>query len=239
MRDMLGVTSFPFMALLSVKSSGPSSSNTNNVNSNMELMLRLEGPRLLEIPPAQMTTYLNATITQHADVLAVEEGRRLQREEDQRLREEQNREYQETLLEDQMRENARQEAVDRVRQAQEEEEEAERRKRAKEENRLEDAKATIEKAGGEPPVGSPGVARLRFTLPNGKKVDRRFHAVDTIEVLRAFLVLHFHTQQIEIKNFGLSTSFPRKTFGEEDSKVTLEESGLAPQAVMMVQDLDA
>merc|ERR1711957_262560 len=203
----------------------------------MELMLRLEGPQLFKIPPSQVITYLNTAITRHTEVLAVEERRRLQREEDQRLREEQNREYQETLLEDQMRETERQEAADRERRAWEEQEEAERLERAKEENRLEDAKATIDKAGGEPPAGLKGVVRLRFTLPNGKKIDQRFHAVDTIEVLRAFLVLHFHEQQIEIKNFGLSTNFPRKTFVKEDDKVTLEESGLAPQAVVMVQDL--
>jgi FAS-associated factor 2 len=206
----------------------------------MDLMLRLEGPQLFKIPPSRVITYLNTTITQHSEVLAVEEGRRLQREEDQRLREEQNREYQETLLEDQMRETERQEVVDRERRAKEEKEEAKRLARAKEENRLEDAKATIEMAGGEPPAGSEGVTRLRFTLPNGKKVDRRFHTADTIGVLRAFLVLHFHEQPgIEIKNFGLSTNFPRKSFGDEDREATLEEAGLAPQAVVMVQDLDA
>jgi len=240
MRDMLGVTSFPFMALLSIKSSGLSSSNTNNVNSTMELMLRLEGPQLLKIPPSQVLTYLNTTITRHAEILAMEESRRLQREEDQRLREEQNREYQETLLEDQMREAERQEAVERERRAQEEEEEAVRLERVKEENRLEDAKAMMKTTGGEPPAGSKNVARLRFALPNGKKIEQRFHVADTIGVLRAFLILHFHEQQdIEIKNFGLSTNFPRKTFGEEDDKVTLEQSGLAPQSVIMVQDLDA
>ena len=239
LRDMLGVTSFPFMALLNVKSSASSSSNSNNNNLTMELLLRMEGPQLLTIPPSQITTYLNTTITRHAELLAVEEARRLQREEDQRLREEQNREFQETLLADQMREIERQEAQARERREQEEKEEEERLKMAQEKSRLEDAISIVERAG-EPAAGAKqGVARVRFTLPNGKKVDRRFHSGDTIETIRAFLFVHFHEQGIEMKNFGLSLNFPRKTFKDEDDKVTLEEAGLAPQAVVMVQDLDA
>mmetsp|Transcript_1516 Transcript_1516/g.2762 ORF Transcript_1516/g.2762 Transcript_1516/m.2762 type:complete len:453 (+) Transcript_1516:123-1481(+) len=241
MRDMLGVTSFPFMALLSVKSSGSSSGNGNNNNGGsvpMELLLRMEGPQLVKIPPAQITTYLNTTITRQAEVLAAEEARRLQREEEQHLRREQDREFQETLLADQMREIAVQEAAEQERREQEEKEEEERLKKAKEESRLEDARAMLESAG-EPPAGSKGVARMRFAFPNGKKVDRRFHTVDTIETVRSFLIVHFHEQGIEMKNFGLSTNFPRKTFNEEEGKLTLEEAGLAPQAVIMVQDLDS
>eukprot|EP00986_Skeletonema_menzelii_P018502 scaffold26649_cov123-Skeletonema_menzelii.AAC.1 len=239
LRDMMEVTSFPFMALLSVKSSS-SANNTNNNNISMELLLRLESTQLFTIQPSQITTYLNTAITRHAQIIAEETARRLQREEDARLREEQNREYQEALLADQMREMERNEQLERERREREEEEERTRVEMAKEQSRLEDAKRILELSGGEPAVGTKvGVARMRFTLPNGKKVDRRFHSSDTLEVLRAFLTLHFDETGVEIKNFGMSTSFPKKTFGEEDNKLTLEEAGLAPQAVVMVQDLDA
>eukprot|EP00984_Skeletonema_dohrnii_P007969 scaffold2937_cov100-Skeletonema_dohrnii-CCMP3373.AAC.1 len=240
LRDMMEVTSFPFMALLSVKSSSSSSTN-NNSNISMELLLRLESSQLFTIQPSQITTYLNTAITRHAQIIAEETARRLQREEDARLREEQNREYQEALLADQMREMERNERVERERREREEEEERMRLVLVKEQGRLEDARRILELSGGEPAVGTKvGVARMRFTLPNGKKVDRRFHSSDTVEVLRAFLTLHLEeTEGVEIKNFGLSTSFPKKTFGEEDNTLTLEEAGLAPQAVVMVQDLDA
>ena len=235
-RDMLGVTSFPFMAVVNVKST---SANSNTTTPVPELLLRMEGPKLLTIPPSQVTTYLNTTITRHAEVLAMEEARRLQREEDARLREEQNREFQETLLADQMRELQRQETMERERREREEKEEEERLKVAQEASRLADAKSIIDKAS-EPLVSmKQGVVRLRFTLPNGKKVDRRFHATDTIEVIRAYLIVYFDEESIEIKNFGLSTNFPRKTYCDEDNSSTLEEAGLAPQAVVMVQDLDA
>lgn len=238
LRDMMGVNGFPFMAVLNVKSGSSSGNNGNNVT--YELLLRMEGPQLMTIPPAQITTYLNTTVTRHAEVLAVEEARRMQREEDQRLREEQNREFQETLLADQMREIEQREAEERERREREDKEEAERLKEAKEESRLEDARSLVEQAV-EPPVGlKQGVARMRFTLPNGKKVDRRFHSSERIETMRAFLIVHFHEHGIEMKNFGLSTNYPKKTFkAEEDDKLTLEEAGLAPQAVVMVQDLDA
>lgn len=237
-RDMLGVTSFPFLALLIVKSGGSSGNLDNGAGVPMELLLRMEGPSLMKIPPPQITTYLNTAVTRQAEVLAAEEARRLQREEDQRLREEQNREYQEALLADQMREVERREAAERERREREEREEVERSRKAKEEGRLEDARATIEQAG-EPPAGSAGVVRMRFALPNGKRVDRRFRAADTIGILRAFLVVYFHEQGIDMKNFGLSTNFPRKTFGEEEDGLTLELAGLTPQAVVMVQDLDS
>jgi FAS-associated factor 2 len=241
LRDMMDVTSFPFMALLSVKSSAGSSSASNNNNTaTMELLLRLESNQLFTIQPSQITTYLNTAITRHAQIIAEAEARRIQREEDARLREEQNREYQEALLADQMREIERNEREERERREREEMEERVRLEEAKEQSRLEDAKSILEKSGGEPPVGTKvGVARMRFTLPNGKKVDRRFHSSDTVEVLRAFLTLHFDESGVEIKNFGLSTNFPKKTFSEDDNKLTLEEAGLAPQAVVMVQDLDA
>ncbi|KAL9188771.1 hypothetical protein ACHAXT_007149 [Thalassiosira profunda] len=237
LRDMLGVTGFPFVALLSVKGTSNNSRGSND-RVSMELLLRMEGTKLMTIPPAQITTYLNTAITRHAEALALEEARRLQREEDARLREEQNREYQETLLADQMREIERQEAAEQGRREQEAREEEERLKKAKEESRLEDARATLENAGGEPSAG-PGTARLRFTLPNGKKVDRRFRSADTIDTLRAFLTVHFDEQGIEIKNFSLSTNYPKKTFGEEDDGATLEEAGLGAGGVLMVQDLDS
>ena len=243
LRDMMDVTSFPFMALLSVKSTGSSSSSsssTNNNNITMELLLRLESTQLFTIQPSQITTYLNTAITRHAQIIAEETARRLQREEDARLREEQNREFQETLLADQMREIERNQREEAERREREEQMEGKRMEVAKEQRRLEDAKCILEQSGGEPDVGiKVGVARMRFALPNGKKIDRRFHNSDTVEVLRAFLTLHFDETGVEIKNFGLSTNFPRKTFGEEDNTLTLEEAGLAPQAVVMVQDLDA
>ena len=232
LREMLNVTSFPFMALLNVKNS---SSNRTNNSVEMELLLRLEGDKVLTLPPAQITTYLSTSLTRHGQMLAEALAARLAREEEVRLREEQDREYQEALLADQIREIERREEEERRAREEEEQKEAERLKGQKEQERMDRARQLT----SEEPAAGPGVARIRFTLPNGKKVDRRFRSEETVEVLKAFLMVHFEEEGVEIKNIGLSTNFPRKTFGEEDNGLTLEEAGLSPQAVVMVQDLDA
>jgi FAS-associated factor 2 len=229
LREMLDVTSFPFMALLNVKST------INNLE--MELLLRLEGPQILSIPPTQITTYLSTSLSRHADLLAQALAARLAREEEVRLRQEQDREYQEALLADQIREIERREEEERAKREDEEKAELERLAGEKERRRVERARELMEKCV-EPAAGS-GTARIRFTLPNGKKVDRRFRNEETVEVLRAFLVLHFEEAMVEMKNFGISTNFPKRSFGEEEDGLTLVEAGLSPQAVVMVQDLDA
>jgi hypothetical protein len=69
----------------------------------------------------------------------------------------------------------------------------------------------MDRTGGEPPQSSnvPGLTRLRFALPNGKKDDRCFRgSVNTVEMLRAFLIMHFHENGIETRNIVLSTNSP-------------------------------
>lgn len=238
LREMLDVTSFPFMALLNVKTTG-NSRNSNNVNSlEMELLLRLEGEQILSLPPAQITTYLSTSLTHHAQLLAEAMAARLAREEEVRLRQEQDREYQEALLADQIREIERRQKEERQKREEEERLEEIQLAGQLERQRMERAREIMKRCP-EPSAGG-GTARIRFTLPNGKKVDRRFKSEETVEVLRAFLMVHFDEMEgNEIKNIGLSTNFPRRTFSEEDDGLSLEEAGLSPQAVVMVQDLDA
>jgi FAS-associated factor 2 len=201
----------------------------------------MEGPQLFSVPPDQIAVYLRSAITRHAELLAAEAARRLIREEEQRLRAEQDAEYREALAADRCREDERRSAAERERRGREEEEEAARAREAAEAGRIERARSVVGRSGGEPPAGSPGVARLRFALPDGRRVDRRFRgSVDTIGTMRAFLVVHFHESGMGgMRNVGLSTNFPRRTYEESDDGMTLEEAGLAPQAVVMVQDLDS
>ena len=158
-------------------------------------------------------------------------------EEEVRLRRERDAEYQEALLQDQIREIERREEEERKQKEEEERREAELAIRRVEVERMEKARDIMSECV-EPPAGS-GVARIRFTLPNGKKIDRRFRNEETLEVLRAFLMVHFEEEGVGINNIGVSTNYPRRTFGEEENGLSLEEAGLCPQAVVMVQDLDA
>ena len=56
-------------------------------------------------------------------------------------------------------------------------------------------------------------------------------------VVRAFLILHFDENDMEMDNFQLSSNYPKKALVNGDA--TLEEEGLCPQSVIMVQYLDA
>ena len=132
---------------------------------------------------------------------------------------------------DQERERQRQEEREREEQRVREEEEREQAKQKAEEERLANAKALLR------PAPAAGGTRIRFQLPNGKKLDRRFENDETVGALKAFLILHFAEEQPEIKNIALSTNFPKKT--HDDDAKTLQESDLCPQSVLMVQDLDA
>jgi hypothetical protein len=57
-------------------------------------------------------------------------------------------------------------------------------------------------------------------------------------VLFAYLHVHFHDRNVPMGRIGLSTSFPKQSLDEDDPR-TLVEAQVAPQAVLMVQDLDA
>ena len=84
---------------------------------------------------------------------------------------------------------------------------------------------------------SRSMARIRLMLPSGKRVERKFWGDDSVNVVRAFLILHFHENDIQMDNFQLSSNYPKKALVNGDA--TLEEEGLCPQSVIMVQDLDA
>jgi hypothetical protein len=85
----LNITRYPFLAILAIKSSTSSSNSSNGwvgTNVGMEILLKMEGSRLLSILPEQCTTYLHTTLTRHADILAAEAVRRMVMEDERRLR---------------------------------------------------------------------------------------------------------------------------------------------------------
>ncbi|KAL7546153.1 hypothetical protein ACHAWF_009493, partial [Thalassiosira exigua] len=161
------------------------------------------------------------------------------------LRAEQDREYEESLLADQIREVERQEVEEQERRSKEEAKEREESERmeeqleaAKRESALDDACAAAERLE-EPPLGGVVATCLRFALPDGKKVDRRFRVTDTVGDVRSFVLVHCHDRGLEMGKVGLATSFPKREFGEGDTRTTLEEAGLVPRAAVMVIDRSA
>jgi len=90
--------------------------------------------------------------------------------------------------------------------------------------------------------GGGTLARLRLMLPSGQRLERKFKGTDKIEVVQAFLMVELDKRNIcegssTMENFQLHSNYPKKALTDLDR--TLEEEGLCPQAVIMVQDLDA
>jgi FAS-associated factor 2 len=218
----LGVASYPVFAMLQ-----PSTSSSGTA----KLVFKAEGSTLLRMQPNQLLPLLNGTYHRFQMVIAEEVARRFEREHEAELRRQQDEEYREALRVDQERERQRQEERENEERRIQEEQERERQIAEAETNRLETAKSMLR------PEPASGGTRIQFQLPSGKKLDRRFENDETVASLKSFLTLHFAEHNPEIRNIALSTNFPKKNYDQDG--LTLTDSGLAPQAVLMVQDLDA
>lgn len=171
------------------------------------------------------------------------------RTEAQLLREQQDREYQESLEADRQREEALRLQEQLALEAQQREEE-ERQRALEEQKRAEQArKDTIEAkrallldapASRIPPAGaSYKTATLKFHLHNGTRLERIFYAHDTLQRVRDYIDVEFFDREIAITNYELATNFPKKVYGADMVDVTLQDAGLAPQSLVFVQDLDS
>ena len=251
-------SSFPVLALLQpVKSSSSTNNSGNNTSGGIapgpaKLVFKAEGPTLMKLTAMQLTSLVTMTFQKHERTVLEAATRRYEQEQATALRRQQDEEYQETLRQDQERERQRNEARLQAEKEEEEKRQEEERKIMEETNRLDKARSLLR---DEPPKGTPGCARIRFRLPNGKQLDRRFGGDETIGSLKAFLILHFASElpdsettqtpkDTTVKRVALSTNFPKRIYGGEgnedgDDDKTLKECDLCPQAVLMVQDLDA
>lgn len=155
---------------------------------------------------------------------------RVAREADRALRAEQDQRYQEAMARD--RERARK---------REEEAEAKELEAAKQLSEELSQKAELDRIRGrlpaEPSVGTTEeTSRVRFTLPDGSKILRRFYAKDTIQTVFDFVTLSLHDLDSDVKRFDIGCSYPRKTFtaGSSDMTQDLNAAGLGPEAVLFV-----
>ena len=223
LQDMLQITSFPAIAVLQ-----PSG------NSTLQLMLKAQGIR--QCRPHYLLPLLQTLLQRHQITLSELEMRRLQRQQESDLRRQQDDEYQATLQADQERElraAAERDAV--LAAAAAEQEAAHRAERAA----AEAWQAAKDLLRPEPEPHDPQATVLRFVLPSGTKLNRRFGADESVAAVRAFLQIYCVEHDLSLRNIGISTNFPRQTFSVEEDGKTLREVGLVPQAVLMLQDLDA
>jgi FAS-associated factor 2 len=224
--QILEAASFPLIAVLQV---------SRGSSTPLTLIMKLQGHTLACMPHQQLTAYLHNTLQRHEMTLAELEARNIQREQEVQLRRDQDDEYHATLLADQERHRNTLLERERVQRTMDEADDAARKMVENKEHQLRQARNILR------PPPTEGGANLRFVLSSGKKIERRFDADDTVGTLRAFLTVHFVDNDLPaIASVGLSTSYPKTSFNEDaDNAKTLQEVGLVPQAVLMVQDLDA
>ena len=96
---------------------------------------------------------------------------------------------------------------------------------------------TLRESLGEEPADAPDISALRFQLPKGIKISRRFRKEDRIQKVFDFLEIHFAKNKLDITNFSVGTNYPKKNFEDMDS--TIEAEGLHPRGMLFVIDLDA
>lgn len=247
----LHITSFPFLALVRVHPDHDRSNNAGTVSNNrnisddgtrpkshkMDLLFRMEGVTLQSTSVNMLHTYIHKSLLKYQSILSEQIMQRLQRQEEIRLREEQDREYKEALEADQRREREKREEELRREEEERKEKEGIEREERKRLERFNSAREILVMNGPEPDANEKGCARVRLMLPSGQRIERRFYGMDTVNVMRSFLILYFEENKIGIENFQLNCNFPKKVLNDENA--TLEEEGLCPQAVVMVQDLDA
>lgn len=229
----LGCATFPFLALLSCVSRG--------VNVVEKITANL--------PANEIIDKLNAAVDRNNQILATARHIRQQRTEAQILREQQDREYQESLQADRRREQEAREQAEREEKERLRQEEEERRAEEERVRKEEAYKASIEGkrariADGPtsrvpPPGADYKTAVIKFHLHNGTRLDHIFYAHDTLQTVRDFVDVEFFDRDISIRNYELATNFPKKVYGPDVLDVTLADAGLAPQALVYVQDLDS
>jgi UBX domain len=258
--NLLRISMFPALVVLQPEREPPSnqqqfstSNDSNNENnaatrtstSKIPLQLILRAESMYNLVPARIVPYLQSLLTRHQVIVAEREMKRMARQQEIELRKQQDEEYYATLLADQEREaQIERERLEKERIIQE--------TMQAEQERVQELERKKHAIRPEPSTSSTGVTSIRLQFSNGCKVNRKFYNDDTIDTVRTYVQLLQEDNndgqvQVPVKNLsipkigtiGLSTTFPRKTFNDDEyNNQTLEELGLTPHAVLMVQDLD-
>uniref|UniRef100_T1J5Q1 J domain-containing protein n=1 Tax=Strigamia maritima TaxID=126957 RepID=T1J5Q1_STRMM len=164
------------------------------------------------------------------------------REEDERqaresVKREQDLAYEESLQADRIKEGAkRQEEEERLKREMEIEQ-----ARLKEQMRL-DQQAAVKEAirlsleDKMPPEPSESTrlptTEIRFRLPAGKVVSRRFLAKESLQILLDFIVV----QGYPVDEFKVLTSWPRRDLTQLDPRATLQALNLCPQETITLEE---
>jgi len=220
----LKATSYPFIALLVCQN-----------DRMVQVAEKIQG----YVDEVELCTRLQNIMNTFNSLMAANRAEAERRAEAVRLREQQDREYQESAVADrQAEERQRQEEFERERREEEQKQQEELAQAVELSKQLSHADSIRKKRESlVEPAALPDVATIRFQLPKGTKLSRRFHKTDTAQSIMDFLAVHFFDNGNEVQNFTVSTHFPKMEIN--DMTRTVDDLSLYPRGMLYVQDLDA
>lgn len=88
-----------------------------------------------------------------------------------------------------------------------------------------------------PIVSDSAVARIQFKKPDGEIDVKTFGRDEPFSIVRTYVEQNI-VASYSIKEFALSTTFPRREFKADDDTKSLFELGLVPSSVILILSLD-
>lgn len=230
--NTLQATTYPFLAMIALQ------------NNKMAVIDRMEGP----ISPASLIRRMESVIARVGPSLNALRMEREQRELERRLRQEQDKAYQSSLLADQEKERKAKELREAKERQLKEKERQEQLKKDyihylvalfKKDNNNNSEENSTEKT-----------TKISFRLADGERVIRKFRGSDSLEVLYQFVEAYPHlndtVEQVHKPppdysypyNFTIHSPFPRTVYHPDPDTFISDVKGLWPSATLIVDTND-
>lgn len=155
--------------------------------------------------------------------LAAARNQQLERQANVQLREEQDAEYLAALEADRRAQENKRYEEEQKRRAEEEELEKQQTEEAMKlsESLAKEARISRIRSSLEAEPSTADAATIRFQLPAGNKLSRKFLKTDPLQKLADFLELHLYENNIEMRIL-MSTNFPKRDL--TDMNMTVDEA---------------
>ena len=191
------------------------------VRANNEVLGVIEGDATAEHMLDRLMQYFEMFDAQRAK----DERDEKLRDERERIKREQDAAYQASLESDKVKRQKQTEENEKQRRA----EELERKRREEKENYQ---KECLKNLPEEPADDSTAkVSRIRFRLPNGETLQRKFLITSTLKQIVDFAIGHAYWPE----EYKILSSWPRKDLTAEPMEKTLEEMKLYPQETLTLE----
>jgi FAS-associated factor 2 len=203
----------------------------NNSVGGITMVEKIEG----SVDVNEVLERLTLMMAQYGDVLSEAKAASANREEERRLREQQDEEYNRVLREEQERERKRHEA-ELLEVEQKNKQEASLRFRQQRLHDWESRKKTILQNLPVEPLTAENHTLVIIKMYDGSRIQRRFSPLTTMQAVFDLVEAHSQAEDFLEKQISLVSNFPRRVYTiKGDANRTLVELGLSPQASFFVQ----